>query len=353
MDQILHRKTQHIDLCAQEDVEAEGRFTGFSQVEFCPQTLPEVDFDQVDCSVTMWGKTFAAPILITGMTGGVERGTAINRALASVAARHNIPMGVGSQRVALEQAHLAEIFQLKTHFPDLFLIGNLGCAQLLEPNYLTDCQRAVDMIQADVLAIHLNVVQECVQSEGDRHFKGILSRIAILCRTLNVPVLIKEVGSGVDVATARRLSDAGIQTIDVGGRGGTSWPYIEGLRGTEAATQAVGHTFRNWGIPTAYSLTAVRSAAPELNVIATGGIRDGLTLAKALALGAKLGGVGLPFMRAALEDEHAVETVFATLVQGLKTTMVATGSSCLTDLRKHLVLGRPYETEFLASLRAP
>lgn len=338
----LVRKDQHIDICQQQDVESSDRYTGFQEFNFIPAALPEVNYDETITDVNFLGQNFSYPLLITGMTGGLEKGAEINRRLAQVASQLNIPMGIGSQRLALENPAFAPIFAVKKYTPNLFLIGNMGFAQLRSPKGIEDCQRAVDMIEANALAIHVNVLQECVQVEGDRHFAGVMQQIEKLCHTLSVPVMVKEVGCGFDTATAKRLYECGVSTLDVGGRGGTSWGFIEGLRTTHAETVALSQVFRNWGIPTAFSLRAVAQELPEWPLIATGGIRDGLTVAKAVAMGARFAGIGLPLLRAALISEQEAHHVLMTLVRGLKMTLVLTGSRTLADLREKLVLGIPY-----------
>ena len=287
------RKDQHIEICRSLDVESSDKFTGFSEVQFIPEAIPELDFEDLDTSCELFERKFDLPILITGMTGGIEKGVDINRRLAVAAQEFNIPMGVGSQRVALENPSYASIFDVKKHAPNVFLIGNLGFAQLRNDNYLDLCRRAIDMIDADALAIHVNVIQEAVQMEGDRHFKGVLDKLAHICNDIETPVIIKEVGSGIAPNSIQRLAELGISGVDIGGRGGTSWGYIEGLRSNNEETKALANTFRDWGIPTAYALVAARSNQNKLPLIATGGVRDGLTVA-AVALGANFAGIGLP-----------------------------------------------------------
>ena len=340
------RKSEHLDFCQREDVEASDRFTGFEAFSFIPYALSGLSLHQVNTEVSFLGHRFASPFLITGMTGGVAQGHEINRRLAQAACTHNIPMGIGSQRVALEDPSCRSVFQLKTEHPNLFLIGNLGVAQLLQPQGVAWCQQAVDMVGADALALHLNVMQECIQPEGDRSFLGVLDKIAEVCARLSVPVLVKEVGSGLDLESATQLLAAGVAALDVGGRGGTSWPYIEGLRSQDSLRQELSRVFRDWGIPTAYSLHTLRQALPpEVPLVATGGIRSGLTAAKAIALGANMVGVGLPLMQAALESAERVEAVLASLLDGLKITMLATGSATLPQLAHRLSLGHPYEVQ--------
>ena len=345
------RKAQHIAICQTQDVEASDRFTGFEDLHLMPMTLPEIDQAAIDTSVTFLGRRFALPLLITGMTGGIEQGALINRRLARAAARLNIPMGVGSQRIALEHPQHAAIFAVKEAEPDLFLIANLGATQLLDAGRRSLCERAVTMIGADALAIHVNVLQECIQVEGDRDFRGLLAAIGDVCRYSRVPVLVKEVGAGMDVMTARRLVEVGVAGIDVGGRGGTSWGYIEGLRSRDDETRELATTFRNWGIPTAYAVGALRAALPKLPVIATGGIRSGLTVAKAVALGATLAGIGLPLLRAALQNDEAPGAVLATIARGLVTAMTACGAHSLDQLEPCLRSSLPGDAEFRAARR--
>ncbi len=336
------RKIQHIEICAQQDVESKDRFTGFSEFHFIPEALPNLDFEDICTEQIFLGKTFNYPLLITGMTGGVNEGARINYNLAAAASHFNIPMGVGSQRIALEDKKYAKIFSVKDRFPNLFLIANLGAAQLTKANAVDLCQQAVDMIQADAFAIHLNVVQECVQEEGDRKFKGLLDQIHRITEALSVPVMVKEVGCGIAPATAKKLTDAGVKALDVGGRGGTSWPYIEGLRSSSEKVKQLADSFRNWGIPTAFSLQAIRASEPHLPLIATGGVRDGLVVAKALALGATMVGVGLPLMRAALISQEAVYRELEVFFEGLKISMIATESPTTSHLKNKLVRGIPY-----------
>ena len=340
------RKDQHIELCAHQDVEASDRFTGFSRLNFIPEALPLIDQADLDLQCKFLGRTFSAPLLITGMTGGIHKGHEINRRLAQTAARFNIPMGLGSQRIALENADYAEIFKVKAFAPGLFLIGNIGMAQLTGSNALELCRRAVDMIEADALAIHFNLVQECIQVEGDRRFSGFLQQLAPICANLGVPIIAKEVGCGITPQSVQRLRDLGIAAIDIGGKGGTSWSHIEGLRSNSARVQNLGSQFRDWGIPTAYSLAAVHEACPGFPIIATGGIRDGLTIAKAVALGASMAGIGLPLLRAALASEDAPRELIASYCESLALTMQASGCRTLPELAKKLTLGLPLEREF-------
>lgn len=325
---LLHglRKGQHIDLCATEDVEHSGKKHGFDAVTLPVVALPEVAWNDVSTSTTFMGRTFSAPILITGMTGGVARGTLINERLARAASQCGVPMGVGSQRMALENPEHAGIFKLKDKFKDLFLIGNIGIGQLREANYLDLCKRAVEMINADALAIHVNVLQELIQEEGDRDFRGLLDKIANVSASLAVQVIVKEVGAGLDVATAKALNDRGVKYFDVGGSGGTSWAHIEGLRSDDSLIRRRGEIFRDWGIPTAEAVSSLRREIPDAQIIATGGIRDGLTALKALYIGANMVGIGLPLMRAALVGDDEPANLLRAVIQELKIAKICSGS---------------------------
>ena len=335
------RKNQHIDLCQKRDVEASDRYTGLEEYSLLPEAVPDFNFSDIDTKREFLGRTFDLPILITGMTGGVAKGTLINQRLAAVASKFNIPMGVGSQRIALENPEYAKIFAVKEQHPDLFLIGNLGFAQLRSSDYLELCEKATTMIQADALAIHVNVLQEAIQVEGDRDFDGVTKRLESLCKRLEIPVIVKEVGCGMTPNTVQRLIDTGVAAVDIGGKGGTSWGYIEGLRSQSWQTQQLADSFRNWGIPTAFSLAATKKALPESSIVATGGIRDGLHVAKACALGATMTGVGLPFLRASLVSEQRLEETVELFARGLELAMIASGCRSLKDLKQRIVRGLP------------
>jgi isopentenyl-diphosphate delta-isomerase len=248
--------------------------------------------------------------------------------------------------MAIEDNSLVDVFDVKQHAPNVFLIANLGFAQLRQADFLSQTEKAVEMIKADALAIHLNALQEMVQVEGDRDFSGILDRLTQVCKTLSVPVIVKEVGCGISQVVADKLVDAGVSAIDVGGRGGTSWAYIEGQRASCEQTQTLAETFRNWGIPTAYSLAAIRAKHKAFPLVATGGIRDGLTLAKAVAVGADMVGLGLPLLRAALDSQEQVHECLNTFVRGLQIAMVASGSADLKALSQHIGLDEPHKVTF-------
>ena len=339
------RKEQHIDLCLTQDVESKARQTGFEDVFLRPRALPELSWKDCDTRVSFLGHSFALPLMITGMTGGVARAEMINIRLAKAAARLKIPMGVGSQRLALENPEHAGIFAIRDRVPDVFLIANVGIAQLGRSLTPDKCRDAVKMIGAQALAIHVNVLQEAVQVEGDLDFTGRLDAVARVVDAVSVPVIVKEVGCGLDVTTARALRSMGVKALDVGGVGGTSWGWIEGLRSGDPVRTRVGEAFRDWGLPTAVALRALTEAFPDLEISATGGIRDGLSVAKAVALGARTVGVGLPLFRAALISEEGPAEELEFFSRGLRTAMLCSGSATLNDLKTRVATGETFRAK--------
>ena len=341
MDELIEsRKADHLRLSAAGDVDALVG-AGWEDVRLVHEALPEVDQCAIDLSVQFLGKRLEAPLAIAGMTGGHETARDVNAALARAAERHGLAMGVGSQRAALRRADLAYTYTVvREQAPTAFLIGNIGAPQLIAqgdtpPLSLDDVTAAIDMIGADALAVHLNFLQESVQPEGERHARGCAAAIQRVVEHVAVPVIAKETGAGLSLATALRLKDLGVVALDVGGVGGTSFAAVEGLRAEAqgaAGSQRLGQVFRDWGIPT--PVTVVGAQATELPVIATGGIRTGLDAAKAVALGATLVGVARPLLQAALEGDQAVDTWIDQFLHELRTVLFLTGSASLAALRK-------------------
>ncbi|HVJ63848.1 MAG TPA: type 2 isopentenyl-diphosphate Delta-isomerase [Bdellovibrionota bacterium] len=317
--EITQRKQDHIDLCLREDVASRER-NFWDEIHLPHCACPDLSLQEIDLETHFLGNTYLAPILISSMTGGTPRGREINLRLAALSARESIPMGVGSQRVALERPELENDFRmLKTHHPAARLWANLGLVQLNYGVNADHVQRLCDMIEAEALILHLNALQECLQPGGDTNFRSLLPKFAELRRSLNLPIIIKETGSGIDVRTAQRFVEAGADAIDVAGLGGTHWGYIEGRRNPEHKDLA--ETFRNWGIPTPQALSEIRSALPDTPIIASGGVRHGLDVAKALALGARLAGLAKPFLVAADAGDEALENFNRSLKHALKTAL--------------------------------
>lgn len=305
--------------------------------------LPELNRADIDLTTTFLGKAVKTPLLISSMTGGTEQARVINQRLAQAAQRYGLAMGVGSQRVAIENSELAETFSVRQYAPDALLLANLGAVQLNYDYGLSQCQKAVDDLEADALILHLNPLQEAVQTEGDVNFKGILSKIEQLVRVLPVPIVAKEVGNGISGVMAQRLLDVGVAAIDVAGAGGTSWARVESERATDPKQRRLGNTFADWGISTAECIAQIRALPQpnQLNVplIASGGLRNGLDAAKTLALGANLAGMALPFLQAASQSVAALDELCEALIAELVTVLFCTGCADLADLRQPGVLG--------------
>jgi isopentenyl-diphosphate Delta-isomerase len=329
-DETVERKRSHLDLCLREDVEAAGKTTLLEHVELVHDSLPELAVDDLDCSQRWLGKRIEAPLVITGMTGGTDEAFAVNRDLAAIAEEFGIAFGVGSQRVMQRVPESEWTFRVREFAPSTVLLANIGLGQARSMP-MAEFERLVDVLAADALCVHLNVAQEIVQPEGDRDFRGGLAMFRRLARGLAVPVIAKETGCGLSRAVALRLKDAGVRHLDVSGAGGTSWIRIEALRSDAAAP--LGEQFRDWGIPTAASLLQVQGLG--LTLVASGGIRDGLDVAKAIALGASLAGVALPVYQAYRRDGvEGARRVVRLLVDGLRAAMLLTGSRRLADLRR-------------------
>ena len=331
---IEHRKRAHIDTVLSEDVGAKGITTGFEHVYFEHVALPEIDLDAVNMRSFVFGKTLAAPLLISSMTGGTEIAQNINRHLAEAAQEMEIAMGVGSQRAAIVDPMFADTFRVRSVAPDILLFANLGAIQFNYGFTPDDARKAVDMIGADALFLHLNPLQEAVQAEGDRSWAGVLEKIGELAGASDVPVIVKEVGNGISGALARRLADIGVAGIDVAGAGGTSWSEVEAHRQLDEKMRQVAHSFAGWGIPTARALTDVRAASPNTPVIASGGVRTGIDAAKAIRLGADLVGMAAPALGSAMETAEAVENQLSAVVEELKIAMFCTGSRDIPALRQ-------------------
>jgi isopentenyl-diphosphate delta-isomerase len=338
------RKLDHLRICAEKEVESGD--TGFGDIRFVHNALPECDMGAIDLTTRFLNRTFSSPLFISAMTGGHPGTKEVNSRLARAAERFGMGMGVGSQRAALENPSLADTFSVvRDEAPYTFLAANLGAVQLRDHG-IEWAERAIEMIQADAIAIHLNFLQEAIQPEGDHNALGCLAAIEELCREVKTPVIIKETGCGISAATARQCWGAGVSAIDIGGWGGTSWAAVESVRADESRNmqdkrlQTLGEDFIEWGIPTVVSLAEVIASGHP--VIASGGIRSGLDIAKGLALGADLCGMALPLLKPAMESDEALNRMIDGIHQELVATMFLTGSAKIADLRKTrmFILGR-------------
>jgi isopentenyl-diphosphate Delta-isomerase len=327
------RKADHIRINLHADVGAKGVDSGFEEYRFLHQALPELDLDAVDTSVEVLGRRLAAPLLISSMTGGTPEARAINRTLAAVAQARGLAMGLGSGRVLLEHPEVQDTFDVRPLAPDVLVLANLGAVQLSRGVTVDDCRRLVGRLGADALTLHLNPLQEALQPEGDVVFSGLLRRIEALCGRLEVPVVVKEVGWGIAPDTVRRLLGAGVTAIDVAGAGGTSWSEVERHRIQDPVRSRVAAAFAGWGLPTAEALRLARRAAPEAPVFASGGVRSGLDVAKAVALGADLVGMAGPFLRAASEGARAADDLALELTEVLRVAMFCVGTATIGELQ--------------------
>lgn len=338
--QTQTRKADHLRICLDENVQFNSTTNGLEHYRFSHCCLPELDWNEISLTTTFLGKQLLAPLLISSMTGGTEQAGIINQRLASVAQHYKIAMGVGSQRVVVEKPQVASTFAVRSRAPDILLFANLGAVQLNYDYGLDECLRLVDLLEADALILHLNPLQECIQPKGDTNFRGLLDKIYQLCSKLPVPVIAKEVGNGISAPMAEKLIAAGVTAIDVAGAGGTSWAKVESERAGNAQQRRLGMTFADWGLPTAECITSIRTTAPEVPLIASGGLRDGLDVAKAIALGADIAGLAWPFLQAAAQSEAAVDALAEVLIAEITTVLFCTGNATLDDLKHSGALQR-------------
>lgn len=327
------RKADHLRICLEDDVQFRQLTNGLDRYSFTHDCLPELDLGEVDLKSQFLSKTLQAPILISSMTGGTEQAKTINCRLAIAAQKYGLAMGVGSQRIAVENPDVAHTFAVRSLAPDAVLLANLGAIQLNYTYGVEQCLRVIEILEADALILHINPLQECIQPQGDTKFKGLLAKIQQLCQQLAIPVIAKEVGNGISVKMATKLIEAGVAAIDVAGAGGTSWAKVESERAETNLQRRLGRTFADWGISTADCLVQIRQQYPDIPLIASGGLRDGIEVAKAIALGADLAGLAFPFLQAASESESALDELIELLIAELKTVLFCTGNQNITALK--------------------
>ncbi|MFH0890301.1 MAG: type 2 isopentenyl-diphosphate Delta-isomerase [Candidatus Aenigmatarchaeota archaeon] len=329
------RKLDHINIVLEKEVRNKNP-SGFGDVELIHDALPEINFDNVDTSAEFLGKKLSAPIIISAMTGGTKEAEKINKNLAKAAEEFGIGMGVGSQRAMIENGKLLSTYYVRDVAPNIFLIGNIGAAQLVKGYGIEECRKAVEMIKADALAIHLNAAQELVQPEGDVDWAGVVDKVRIISKDLGYPVIAKETGAGISGDTAKKLEAAGVKAIDVSGAGGTSWTAVESFRNSR-----IGDTFNNWGIPTAVSVKWCKRSV-KIPIIASGGVLNGLDAAKAIAIGADMCAVARPFLKAATISYEKTRIEVEKVIRELKIAMFLTGSKNLHELRnkKAVITGK-------------
>lgn len=341
------RKSHHLDICLDEDV-ASTLDAGFGGVRLRHEALPECALEDVSTETLFFGHRLRAPIVISSMTGGTQRAQDINCNLAIAAQTAGVALGLGSQRAALEDDRLLRTYRVRDVAPTVLLFANLGAVQLNYGVTIDDARRAVESIGANGLYLHFNPLQEALQAGGDTNFRGLLAKIEALTRAVDFPVIAKSVGSGISVSTSRRLLDAGVNAIDIAGAGGTSWARVEGRRSGDPRREVLAEAFAGWGLPTAELTRRLRRAFAQTPLIASGGIRTGVDIAKAIALGADLAGVGLPLLEPATRSAAAVAEDLFLLIDGLRIAMFASGCTRIDGLR-HALDGRGSdETEIVA-----
>ena len=348
-EETRKRKADHIKICLEQKVQARKATAGFEDIHLIHKAFPETDRARIDLSATFLGHKFNAPIIVGAMTGGTEEATKINAAIAEAVEKLGLGMGVGSQRAAIENKQLAKTFAIaRKKAPNAFLIANIGGVQLVHGYGVKEAKKAIDMIEADALAIHLNALQETVQPEGQTNFEGVLAKINELARTLNKPVIVKETGAGIAAEEAKKLEAAGVKAIDVGGNGGTSFAAVEFYRSDKEAHRFQAKAFWDWGIPTAISLVETAQSV-KIPVIASGGLRTGTDVAKALALNASLCSISQPILEAAVKGAQKTEDTLTCLFGELRNAMFLVGAKKIDDLTKTPVVITGNTAEWLTA----
>lgn len=337
-NETAERKLAHLRASLENDVSFPHLTTGLERYRFTHQALPDLDFAALNLSTTFLGKGLRAPLLISPMTGGAREAgdispREINLRLAEAAQEFGLALGVGSQRAALERPELAHTYRVREQAPDVLLLANLGAVQLNYGYGPAQCQRAVEMIEANGLVLHLNPLQEYFQRNGNLNFSGLLGRIEAVCRALEVPVIVKEVGWGISAKVAKQLTQVGVAAIDVAGAGGTSWSEMGRLHSREHMKRAIAETFADWGIPTAEAVAAVRRALPDIALIASGGMRTGLDVAKAIALGADTVGFAMPLLKPVMISTEAVMERLRQVIEELRIAMFCVGARDIAALK--------------------
>ena len=331
------RKEDHIRICLEQKAQAKNATAGLEDIQLVHRALPEVNKKKISLSTTFLGKKFSAPIIVGAMTGGTKQAIQINASIAQAVEKLGLGMGVGSQRAAIENQKLEETYAVARKMaPNAFLIANIGGVQLVLGYGLKEVKKVVEMIDADAVAVHLNALQEAVQPEGQTNFKGVLAKIGEIASTLDTPVIVKETGSGISAEDAKALENAGVKAIDVGGVGGTSFAAVEYYRSStkkDMVQNFLGEAFWDWGIPTAISLLETVQTV-KLPVIASGGIRSGTDIAKALALNASLASISQPILETAVKSAKETEDKLSCLIEELRNALFLVGAEKLSDLAK-------------------
>ena len=332
---IVQRKKDHIRLCLTDEVKCETKTNGLEKYDFEHFAITEVEFDKIDLSAKFLGKNINYPFLISCMTGGTKEAERINEKLAVAAKELNIPIGIGSQRQALEDKKYHSTYRVvRKNAGSIPVLGNIGAAQVVKSkNIISHIKLLIDLVEADAMVIHVNPLQELLQLEGEPDFKGLLKSIELITRKIKTPIVVKEVGSGISKRAAKLLLNAGVKGIDVAGAGGTSWAAVELLRRNETDNY-----FKEWGLPTSYCIRKVQELKKDFDftLIASGGIMNGADIAKSIALGADLAASARPILQTVMKnDVEGVVKLVDTWFETVRKIMFLTGCSRLKDLKKN------------------
>jgi len=342
------RKSDHLKISLEENVQAKHITTGFEDVHLVHRALPEIEREKIDLSTNVFKHRFSAPLIVGAMTGGAPEATRINKAIAEAVEELGLGMGVGSQRAAIEDPSLENTFAVtREKAPTAFLIANIGGPQLVRGYSVKEAEKAIEMLDANALAIHLNPLQETIQLEGETNYIGIINKISEIAEAIDVPVIVKETGAGISGEEAERLEAAGVAGIDVAGAGGTSWAAVEyhrARRNQDKLRERLGRAFWDWGIPTVASLIETVQSV-DLPVIASGGVRSGIDVAKALALGASLAGMALPILTPATRGERYVKRELRLVLEELRNAMFLVGAGSVEEMKmaSAVITGRTAE----------
>jgi isopentenyl-diphosphate delta-isomerase len=336
-EQTRKRKAEHIRISLDRNVQAKRVTTGFEDVHFVHKALPEIDKKDIDMTTTFFGHRFTAPLIAGAITGGTPESTKINANIAQAVQELGLGMGVGSQRAAIEEKKFEKTFAVaRKKAPTAFLIANIGGIQLVNGYGLKEVKKAVEMIDADAIAIHLNSLQETAQPEGQTNFSGVLEKIRAITEELDIPVIAKETGAGMASEEAKKLEDSGVKCVDVSGAGGTSWAGVEYYRAKEHDNKSQGqlaNLFWDWGIPTVTSIIEVTQTI-NIPIIASGGIRNGVDAGKALALGSKLTSFSQPVLEAAVKGVEETYNTLSLLIDELRNCMFLLGADSVQTLQR-------------------
>lgn len=338
------RKREHLNISLNHDVNFKKITSGFENYSFIHQALPEIDLSEIDLSIKIFGKKLSLPLMISPLVGGIEETGEINKDLAKAASLCGIAMGIGSQRAGLEDFEVEKSYIVRDVAPDILLFSNLGAVQLNYDFGMKECEKSIDMIGADGIILHLNSLQEAFQAEGNHNFKNLYLKIKDICKSIKKPVLVREVGFGISYDVAKKILSTGISGIDVGGTGGTSWIEIEKIRSKNEILRKVAESFSDWGIPTSESLRMVVKAVSEKSpndqnqtgktcIIASGGIRTGVDVAKAIALGADMVGIALPILKNISVSIKKCVDYIKEIEAGLKIAMFGIGALKISELK--------------------